>query len=317
MEIGLVINASGGLTFADWERSLDTAGRLGFAGVYASDHFVVGPWADSLEPYLLFVIAARRKDPFRFGPLVTPVTFREPWNLGRWAGQVDVLSGGRFVMGLGVGWHEPEHTAFGIPYPPLKERYARLDEAIQVMRTLWGPGPASFEGAHYRLSEVDSLPKPAAGRPPIMIGGTGERQTLRLVAKYADEWNASSQPLAEYERLSGVLERHCEAAGRDPGTVRRSMMNFGLVGPNEAAIETATQRLMTALAPGGGVSSADFRAQMAARGVLVGGAEQVVDQLGELARLGVEEIIIPWPDLASDELPEFLANDVAPKVRDL
>lgn len=313
MKVGLVVNGAGGLSFDDFARVMKTVERLEISSLFVSDHFVVGEPQDSLEPYLLFAMAAREGRSFRFGPLVTPITFREPWNLGRMAAQLDIMSGGRFVMGLGAGWHEPEHTQFGIPYPPLKERFDRLEEGICVMRAMWGPGPASFTGKHYSLAGADALPKPAAGRPPIMIGGSGERRTLRLTATYADEWNAGNLAAEGYAAKLAVLRQHCETVGRDPADIRLSMMNFALIGPNPTAVDAATAKLKSALAPDDHGSLAEFRATMKARGVLVGGAEEAIDQMGQLAGLGLAEMIFSYQDLSSDEFPAFIASEIMPK----
>ena len=118
---------------------------------------------DSLDPYLSFTLAAAETEHIRFGPLVTPITFRHPVNLGRMAAQIDLLSGGRFVMGVGAGWNVGEHAAYGLDFPSTRERFDRLSEGIEVMRALWGEGPASYEGTHYRLQNADCLPKPDGG----------------------------------------------------------------------------------------------------------------------------------------------------------
>ena len=317
MQIGLVVNGSGGITFEDWATAMASVERYGFPSLFVSDHFVVGEPQASLEPFLLFALAAKEQGSFRFGPLVTPITFRAPWNLARWAAQLDLLSGGRFVMGLGVGWHEPEHTMFGIPYPPLRERFDRLTEALALMKGMWGEGPATVEGRYYRLQDAVALPKPAPGRPPVMIGGSGEKRTLRLVAEYADEWNSGGASPEEYARKAGVLARHCEDVGRDPASIRRSMLQLALIGPAQADIDESTRRLKEALAPDLNVSLADYQAQLRAGGTLVGGAEEVIDRLGQLAEAGVDEVVFSLPDAASDTLPAFLASDVVPKVADL
>ena len=317
MQIGLVVNGAGGLTFDDWIYSIHTAERYDFPSLFVSDHFVVGEPQASLEPYLLFTLAARESSSLRFGPLVTPITFRAPWNLARWAAQLDILSNGRFVMGLGVGWHEPEHTAFGIPYPPLKERFDRLEEALQVMKGMWAPGAASVDGRYYRLQDAEALPKPEAGRPPIMIGGGGEKRSLRLAAQYADEWNGSNLEPDGLRHKLQVLEQHCEAVGRDPGSISHSMLCFAIVGPTEADIDHAAQRLKDALAPDLDVTIREYREQLKAQGMLVGGADEAVQLLGGLAEAGLDEVIFSNPDAASDAFPAFVASEIAPKVAEL
>jgi len=204
MDIGLMVEGQNGLTWERWKHILELAERLGFPTVFRSDHYFIGPQQDSLEAYLSFVMAAQVTSRIRFGPLVSPVTFRHPVDVSRMAAQIDQLSGGRFVMGLGAGWNEPEHRAYGLPFPPVKERFDRLEEAIQVITKLWEPGPANFEGKYYRLEGAEALPKPARGRIPVLIGGSGERRTLRLVAKYAERRTANAPAGGE---IRGRMER--------------------------------------------------------------------------------------------------------------
>ena len=139
MDISLMVEGQNGLTWDKWSNILRRSEDAGLSGVFRSDHFFIGSQQDSLEPYLSFTMAALQTERIRFGPLVTPVTFRPPVNVGRMAAQLDQLSNGRFVMGLGGGWNESEHVAYGVPFPPVGERLSRLEEAIHVMRGLWGP----------------------------------------------------------------------------------------------------------------------------------------------------------------------------------
>ncbi|MCC7363553.1 MAG: LLM class F420-dependent oxidoreductase [Dehalococcoidia bacterium] len=318
MDIGLMVEGQNGLTWERWRHILQLAERLGFPTVFRSDHYFIGQQQDSLDAYLSFVMAASETSSIRFGPLVSPVTFRSPVDVARMAAQVDVLSGGRFVMGMGAGWNEPEHVAYGIPFPPVRERFDRLEEAIHVAKALWEPGPATYEGRYYRLDGAECLPKPSSpGRPPILIGGGGEKRTLKLVAKYADEWNCVNLSPDAYAAKVAVLERHCEAEGRDPATIRRSMMAFGIVGPTERDLDHATAVLQGMFArPGAAAASpAEFREGLRARGMLVGTTDQVVDTLGQLAGHGLQEVQFQHFNFDDDAVPEYLAAEVAPRVR--
>ena len=315
-----MVEGQNGLTWERWERILKMAERLGFPTVFRSDHYFIGKanQQDSLEAYLSFVMAARDTSRIRFGPLVTPVTFRSPVDVGRMAAQIDQLSGGRFVMGLGAGWNEPEHHAYGIPFPPVKERMDRLEEAVQVIRALWGEGEASFQGQYYRLDGATAMPKPArAGGPPILIGGSGEKRTLNLVAKFAAEWNSVNLPPEAYRGKVEALQRHCEAEARDPGTIRRSMMMFAIVGPSEKDLDMATRRVMSMWGAPEGATTAEYREGAKGRGMLVGGVEEIVDRLGRLGELGLQEVEFQHFDFDSDDVPAFLAGDVRGKVAGL
>ncbi|HJP40518.1 MAG TPA: TIGR03560 family F420-dependent LLM class oxidoreductase [Dehalococcoidia bacterium] len=314
MKIGLGVSGSNGITFEQWRKTIATAERLGFATLVVSDHFVVGEPEDSLEPYLLCAIAARESSTIRFGPLVSPITFRSPWNVARFAAQLDILSGERFVLGLGVGWNAAEHTAFGVPYPSLRERYDRLEEQIEVIKRMWAPGAASYKGRYYKLEKALSLPKPAAGRPPIMIGGLGEKRTLRVVAKYADEWNSGNMDAPSFRKKLAVLKRHCEAEDRDPATIYKSVFHVALIGRTQADLDEATPRMKAKWAPDLEISVRDYQQRLRDGGQIVGLADEVVEQLGELADAGVDEVIFSYYDLDSDAVPEFLASDVVPKL---
>ena len=317
MRVGLMVEGQNGLTWDRWIHILRLAERLEFPTVMRSDHYFIGQQQDSLEAYLSFAVAARETSKIRFGPLVSPVTFRSPVDVGRMAAQIDQLSGGRFVIGLGAGWNEAEHQAYGINFPPVKERFDRLDEAIQVMQALWGPGPASFEGKFYRLAGADCIPRPANGRPPILIGGSGEKRTLRLVAKYASEWNAVNLAPDAYAAKVKVLEGHCEAVGRDPSTIARSMMTFAVIGPDAASLDRATERMMGMWGAPAGASPADYRETLKKRGMIVGGKAEVVDACGRYAALGMQEIQFQHFNFDDDTVPEFLAAEVAPAVAGL
>ena len=312
MDIGLMVEGQNGLTWERWVHILKLVERLGFPSLFRSDHYFIGRQQDSLEVFLSLVLAARETERIRFGPLVTPVTFREPVNVGRMAAQLDALSGGRFVMGVGAGWNEEEHRAYGIPFPAAKERLDRLEEAIGLMRTLWSPGPGTYDGRFYRIDGADSRPKPGEGRPPLLIGGAGERRTLRLVAQYADEWNCVSMSPEAYARKVEALERHCDAVGRDPREIRRSMVTFGIVGPTEEALDAATRTVM-GMFGSSAASPHEYRERAKARGMIAGATDEVVEQLGRLAELGLQEVQFQHLDFDSDDVPEYLASEILPR----
>ena len=317
MDIGLMVEGQNGLTWERWSHILQLAERLGFPSVFRSDHYFIGKQQESLEAYLSFVLAARETSNIRFGPLVTPITFRSPANVARMAAQIDVLSGGRFVMGMGAGWNEAEHRAYGIPFPAVKERFDRLEEGINIAKALWTQSPATYAGRYYQLDGADCMPKPASGHPPLLIGGSGEKRTLRLVARYASEWNGVNLTPDAYAQKVAVLERHCAAEKRDPATIRRSMMAFALVAPDATGLERATERLMGMFGAPAGMSPADFRQASKARGIISGTTGEVVDILGHLGELGLQEVQFQHFNFDDDSVPEFLAAELAPRVKPL
>lgn len=316
MDIGLMVEGQNGLTWERWRHILTLAERLGLTSVHRSDHYFIGTQQSSIEAYLSLAVAAVETSRIRFGPLVSPVTFRHPVDVARMGAQLDLLSDGRFKLGVGAGWNEPEHTAYGLPFPPPRERLDRLEEALQIMRALWTGDDVSFEGRYYSVRGVDMLPKPPAGRPWLIIGGAGELRTLRLVAEYADEWNCTSLTPEVYTTKLAALERHCAAIGRDPTTIRRSMMIFDAIGPTEPDVDRAVARIAPGRVGSAGTTT-EVRARLIERGTLVGTADEVVDQLGKLAALGVQEMQIQHLDFDSDDVPTFLAEEIAPRVASL
>ncbi len=311
MDIGLMVEGQFGLTWERWRHILQLAERLQFPSVFRSDHYMIRAPHDSLEAYLSFVMAAQETTSLRFGPLVTPMTFRTPVDVARMAGQISLLSGGRFVMGLGAGWHEPEHVAYGIPFPPLRERMDRLQESLELIRALWQPGPTTYAGRYYQVREADCLPKPDPA-PPILIGGMGERRILRMVAEHAVEWNSVGLSPEEFGRKRSVLARHCETVGRDPATIRPSMMMFAITGPSAAVQDRVTRRVMELNGVDG--DPAAYREQAAAEGRFVGGTDEFVQWLGALGERGLREVQMEHFLYDEDDIPTWLAEEVAPQV---
>ncbi|MEE2855336.1 MAG: LLM class F420-dependent oxidoreductase [Actinomycetota bacterium] len=180
-----------------------------------------------LEGYTSLGFLAGQTTTIDLALLVTGVTYRYPGLLAKAVTTLDVLSHGRSMLGLGAAWYEREHTALGIPYPPLSARFEMLEETLQICRQMWSADDGPYTGTHYRLDETICEPQPIR-RPPILIGGDGEKKTLRLVAQYADIWNSMSNDVEELQHKIEVLNRHCDAVGRDPGEVRRT--SGGLAG---------------------------------------------------------------------------------------
>ena len=304
MDIGVLVEGHAGLTWERWSRIVRAAEDAGLASVFRSDHFFVGQrQSDSLEAFLSFVVAALETERIRFGGLVSPITFRTPVEVGRMAAELDGLSDGRFRLGIGAGWNEDEHRAFGIPFPPVGERMDRLEDALQMMRAMWGPEPATYHGRFYRLEGADLRPKPPPGRPRVIIGGTGERRLLRLVARYADEWNCQPLTAAEYERKRRALDAHCEADGRDPSSIKRSMMIDSIIGHGGQDIERATKLAMRVFPSKKTSDSAEYRAVKRADGWLVGDTAEAAAQIEELEGLGDQRAAGPPPRLRRHGVP--------------
>jgi len=178
-----------------------------------------------LEVYTTLGFLSGQTRSIALAPLVTGVTYRHPGLLAKTATTVDVLSGGRLVFGIGAAWYDREHVGLGVPYPSVRERFEMLEETLQICLQMWSDNNGPYEGKHFRLAETLCEPQPIR-RPPILIGGGGEKKTLRMVAQYADVWNATTSNAAELAHKIVVLNRHCETVGRDPADIRLTAALF-------------------------------------------------------------------------------------------
>jgi F420-dependent oxidoreductase-like protein len=200
-----------------------TAEQAGFKSLWVMDHFVQIPqvgreWEDMLESYTALAYLAAVTERIRLGALVTGITYRNIAHLAKIVATLDVLSGGRAMCGLGAGWFEREHRLYGWEFPSLRRRYERLEDALELLPLMWGPGSPRFEGRTTTVSEAVCYPRPLQERIPILVGGSGERRTLRLVARHADACNLFGDPETVRRKL-GVLREHCAAEGRDPSAI--------------------------------------------------------------------------------------------------
>ncbi len=282
-------------TVVAWARRAED---LGFHSLWVADHLFVelSPWGGApgrygvFDPIVALGALARVTRRPRLGTLVLCVPLRPPTVVAKALATLDVLAGGRLVVGLGAGWYEEEFAAAGVAFEGAAARLSHLAEACQVLRGMFGGGPFSFSGAHVRAREARCLPRPAQRpAPPIWIGGRGDR-LLDVVARHADGWNTvwAWTPAAYRERLT-ALEAACERAGRDPSTVTRSLGLYALVGEDRADVARRFRRLADVAPPGvlGGASLDEWRA-----GRLVGTVEEVAEQLGEWEALGVDELVL-------------------------
>jgi F420-dependent oxidoreductase-like protein len=215
------------------------ADEAGLAALSVMDHYfqmdMMAPASDPmLEGYTTLGFLAGSTTTPDLQLLVTGVTYRHPGLLAKIVSSLDVLSGGRAVLGIGAAWYEREHVGLGVPYPPVGERFERLEETLQIVRQMWSEDDGPYEGTHYRLAETLNSPQPLR-RPPVMIGGDGEKKTLRLVAKYADACNLFASPErgrpSDVERKLGVLREHCEREGTDYDRIRKTVLYTGPLEP--------------------------------------------------------------------------------------
>jgi len=289
MDIAIMIEGQNGLNWTRWKKIVSAVEDLGFAGLYRSDHFTNAnpPDMDSLELWTSLTWLASHTRRIEFGPLVTPLSFRHPALTARMAIAVDDLSGGRLTLGLGAGWQEREHHLFGFDLLSPKERFDRFEEGLKVITSLVkSDQPVKFEGRYFQLREATLLPRPARpGGPRILIGGNGEKRTMSLVAKYADEWNAVYLPPQEFSRLNTRLDELLESRGQDRKSVKRSMMTGLRFGRTKNELdEKLAAREQTA-------------EELRKRGVVVGVGEQVKEQLKDLEKAGLQRVMLQWLEL--------------------
>ncbi len=283
---------------ADIARAAEAAG---FTSLWVMDHFrqipQVGPaWADLPEAYTALGYLAGVTSTIRLGTLVTGVTYRNIGLVAKAVATLDVLSGGRANCGIGAAWFRQEHEAYGYRFPPARERLDLLEDALQVLPLFWGKGTPSFEGKAISIPEAMCYPRPLQERIPILVGGSGERRTLRLVARYADACNLFGD-VASVERKLAVLHRHCAAVGRDPATVEVTHLATTLVGRDHAEVD----RLVGALKP------KRQSAERFAASVNAGTVDEQVARFRSLATAGVQTAIVSLADLTDSEPVERFA----------
>ena len=266
-----------------------TADDAGFASLWVMDHFFqirgVGPAEDPmLEGYSALSFMAACTQHARLGTMVTGVIYRHPGLLVKTVSTLDVLSGGRAYLGIGAAWNEREALGLGVPFPPLKERFERLEEALQIARQMWSGKVDPYEGKHYHLLETLSSPQPLSKpHPPILIGGMGEKKTLRLVAKYADACNLFMTDLETLHKKIDILKQHCEEVGRNP-----------------AEIELTTLGSVN-LAPGPQGTT----------------PTQMIEKCQALSQLGVSHAIFNMPNVYEIKPLEIIGREVIPQVASL
>jgi F420-dependent oxidoreductase-like protein len=304
MQLRIFTEPQEGASYGDLLAVARATEECGFDAFFRSDHYVPFFGGDGLpgptDAWTTLAGLARETTRIRLGTLVSPATFRLPGPLAIAVAQVDEMSGGRVELGLGTGWHDGEHRAYGIPFPPLGERFDRLAEQLEIVTGLWeSDGPYSFAGKHYQLVDAPALPKPVQRpRPPVIVGGYGKTRTPQLVARFADEFNVPFGSVdvtaAQYDRV----RQACDDAGREP--VVLSAAQTVVCGRNDAEVRRR------AAAIGRGPEPSD--------GSLVGTPAQVVDQATRFAEVGATRLYLQVLDLADLDHLELVAAEVAPQL---
>ena len=298
-----------GATYDQLLRLAQLTEELGFDAFFRSDHYLrigegpLGP--GSTDAWMTLAALGRETSRIRLGTLVTPVTFRLPGPLAIQVAQADAMSGGRVELGMGAGWYDREHEAFGIPFPSTNERFEMLEEQLAILDGLW-TAPAgetfTFDGKHYQLHASPALPKPAQQpRPPIILGGWGTKRTPRLAAQFADEFNLPFPPVSYFREGCDHVRAACEKINRDPATMRFTAALVACVGTDDAEFERRAAAI--------GQKPDDLRAN-----ALGGSPAQVVERIQEFSAAGAETIYLQMLDLDDHDHLRLIAAEVIPHV---
>ncbi|HSM23754.1 MAG TPA: TIGR03560 family F420-dependent LLM class oxidoreductase [Anaerolineaceae bacterium] len=296
MKISIMIEGQNGLNWDNWKKLVDFVEKSGFYGLYRSDHFTNAnlPDKDSLELWVSLTYLAATTRRIKFGPLVSPISFRNPVFTARMASAVDDLSEGRLKLGLGAGWQEREHTNFGFDLLEPGERFNRFEEGLEIIRNLFiSNQPITFEGKYFQLKDAILLPKPQKKNGPvIVIGGNGKRYTIPMVIKFADEWNTVFIEPEKFGNLNNFLDIELEKFNRNPKEIKRTIMTNLTYAQSEADLKTK-------------LKGRDLN-EMQDRGIVVGLSSEVINRLNQYKALGCDEIMLQWIDLDNlDGLVDF------------
>jgi F420-dependent oxidoreductase-like protein len=302
MDLRVMTEPQQGATYDDLLAVATCAEAAGFDGFFRSDHYLSMGDGDGrpgpTDAWTTLAGLARDTSTLRLGTMVTPVTFRHPGPLAVTVAQVDQMSGGRVELGLGTGWFEQEHQAFGLPFPPVAERFEVLEEQLQILRGLWAGEPFDFTGQHYRLQGNPALAVPVQQPLPIIIGGGGPKRTPRLAATYADEFNIGFRSLADSVAAFERVRAACRTTGRD---LTLSVAQTLAVGRDDAEVD----RRIAAT----GNDPDELRAD-----ALVGTPSEVVDRIGRFAEAGATRFYLQVMDLRDLDHLELFAAQVAPQL---
>jgi F420-dependent oxidoreductase-like protein len=309
MRLRIFTEPQQGATYEQLLAVAQGAERLGFDAFFRSDHYQrIGegsPGPGSTDAWMTLAAIARETSRIRLGTLVTPVTFRFPGPLAIQVAQADAMSGGRVELGLGAGWYDGEHAAYAIPFPSTADRFAMLEEQLEIVTGLWKTPVGeqySFAGKHHSVVDSPALPKPVQQPgPPIIMGGWGTKRTPRLAARFAAEFNLPFAPVSYFREGCDHVRAACDAIGRDPATMKFTVATVVCAGRDEAEIERR------AIASG-------QDPEQARTGAAAGTPDEVVERIHEYGRAGAETVYLQYHTLDDPDHLELIGTEVLPKV---
>jgi F420-dependent oxidoreductase-like protein len=315
MEICLMVEGQEDVTWEDWLALARACEEHGVGTMFRSDHYLsVDDRRErgSLDAWGTIAALGAVTEKLRLGTMVSPATFRHPAVLAKAAVTADHVSGGRVEVGIGAGWWEREHELYGFELPEIGARMEALEEQMQIVRGHWDDGPFSFAGRHYRTQELDALPKPVQRPLPLILGGRGGPRSLRIAARYADEYNAAMATAEEVAEIRTGLDRACEAEGRDPATLPLSLMTGWLVGADRDELLDRAARLSQWKGQGG-----DGEAFLAGlrESAIRGTPEEVIERLRELEAAGLARIMAQHLLHRDLDAVALMGREIAPALR--
>ena len=312
-----MIEGQEGVTWAQWRDLATAAEHNGFAGLYSSDHYLPeapGSNRAALDAWGTICALAATTSRIRLGTLVSPATFRHPSVLAKLVVTADHVSGGRIDLGMGTGWFEAEHQAYGFPFPSQRERMDTLEEQVEIIRRSWSHQRFSVTRPHYAIAGLDARPKPVQQpRPRLVIGGYGGPRSVALAARWADEYNSPLPSDAEIRERRAALVTAFERAGRDPATVRFSVMTGVLAGVDPRELEQGAARVARFLGQDD-TDPAECLKRLPDTWI-VGTPDRIIERLGELSELGADRVLLE-PTVHTDlDMIDLIGREVLPALR--
>jgi F420-dependent oxidoreductase-like protein len=311
MRLFLMIEGQEGVSWQQWTAIAGTCEESALDGLFRSDHYASTSAypLPALDAWATLAALAAGTERIRLGTLVSPATFRHPSVLARAVATVDHVSDGRVELGLGAGWMELEHRAYGFPFPAMSERLELFAEQLEIVKRQWTEDTFDFEGRHYRLEGCRALPKPLQRpHPPLLVGGRGTRGTVEPAIRFADEYNTFYADAERCARIRARLDEACEREGRDPGSLRLSLMTGVVVGRDGADVERRASRLAERL------GRESWREIVAEPEWIVGTVDEVADRLRELEAAGVTRLMCQHLVHEDLEMVELLGRELQPAV---